>query len=117
MDGHIENGQKIGNPVLVQGQEDEHYKEMEVELDVSAREMDEYSGRTHQPEADGGGLEFATPFPPGRQADKKSNDQPFADRVNDGPVAKERLETKLPAVAEHRPHESDDDGVERSEPH
>ena len=69
------------------------------------------------PKPTAGALNSPPPFPPAPKADKKSHDQPFADRVNDGPVAKERLETKLPAVAEHRPHESDDDGVERSEPH
>ena len=51
MERHVGDGAEEGDPALVERDDAEHHEEMEVHLDVAAREVGEHGGRRDQTQA------------------------------------------------------------------
>ena len=108
----VSDGEDVRDPVLKEGEEREHHKEVEVKLDVAAREMDEDRGRAHHPEPDGGRLERAAGLLPAGEDGEERHDQRLAERVEHGSVAEHGVDAQLPVITEHGPDKRDQDRVE-----
>ena len=116
VEGHEGDGQQVRDPVLAEREEREHHEEVEVQLDHAAREVHQDGRRAEQAEADRGGLDRPAEPAPARDQREGRHDRALPDRVQRVVVFHERLQTELPAPAEHGPHQRDDDRVEPGEP-
>ncbi len=80
---------------------------MEVELDVSAREMDENRGGTHETERESDGLHRAIRAGPLRHRREGRHDQGLGGGVEERVVLSHRGQTELPAISADQTPERD----------
>src|ERR1044071_6620451 len=114
MQRHVRDRDSEGNPFLVKSQEGDHDKEMKVQFNVPAGEVNKYRRRTDQSKSNANGLQGGAEKTAIRRKREQRDQGAFKSYMEYRAVFEQSSGTKFPGIAQKGTEQYDGNGVKPS---